>query len=143
MLICSDSQATLNALLKPKIRSKLVLECIEILNKLAETREVSLLWTPAHSNIRGNERADELANMGAVTPCMGPDLISLEDPAKSRKDQECWIRSKIEETWVRTTNGTHTKLFLNKPTENITKRLLQMRKYHNGPHKLIRSSNTH
>lgn len=62
--ICVDSQAALKAL-NNFIKSKLVLRCYESITKLAESNTVELYWVPAHKDIPGNEKADELAKKGA------------------------------------------------------------------------------
>jgi len=41
--------------------SKLVRECISVLDALAATHPVSITWVPGHTGKPGNERADQLA----------------------------------------------------------------------------------
>lgn len=63
-----DSQATLRALNKRHITSKLVLETVNSLNELAALGTVSLVWIRAHKGNTGNELADDLAKVGAGLP---------------------------------------------------------------------------
>jgi len=67
IFIASDSQAALRSLEASKIRSKTTLECIQILNQLTSTNKVKLVWVPGHSGIDGNELADQLAKLAAVS----------------------------------------------------------------------------
>ena len=58
----SDSQAALLSLSSWKIKSKLVLDTVNILNALGNICiRLELGWIKAHNNYLGNERADELA----------------------------------------------------------------------------------
>ena len=43
IILCSDSQGAISALVNPKITSKLVLECITALETLAERHNVKLI----------------------------------------------------------------------------------------------------
>ncbi len=61
MIICSDSQAALKALLAPRVSSRLVAECLAELQKVVGQNRLQLLWVPAHSGFLGNEEADRLA----------------------------------------------------------------------------------
>jgi ribonuclease HI len=62
ILIFSDSQAALRALVGPKVTSDLVSECLNALSGLAGRNEVILAWVLGHCGIPGNEEADRLAN---------------------------------------------------------------------------------
>ncbi|XP_018365785.1 PREDICTED: uncharacterized protein LOC108762998 [Trachymyrmex cornetzi] len=60
--ICiSDSRAAINALAKTSTESSVVWDCMQALDKLGETSEITLVWVPRHQGIPGNERADGLA----------------------------------------------------------------------------------
>jgi len=37
----------------------------KVLSRMSQTRQVALQWIPAHCGIPGNEKADELAKLGA------------------------------------------------------------------------------
>ena len=60
-LSCSDSQAALMALRSSKVTSSLVAETMRALEELSMFNSVRLLWIPGHSDIPGNETADQLA----------------------------------------------------------------------------------
>lgn len=70
--ICSDSQAAIKAVIAPVLDSKAVMATRNALNALGTQYEVILCWSPAHMGIRGNERADTLANIGSDTAPHGP-----------------------------------------------------------------------
>lgn len=65
IVIASDSKSSLQALSSFKIKSKQVWNCLQSFNELSTHNKVKLLWVPGHSDILGNEMADELANIGS------------------------------------------------------------------------------
>ena len=65
----------MTALESVTVKSKLVLECLECLSELATHNSGQLVWVLGHEGILGNERADELAKKGAVTPFTGPEPV--------------------------------------------------------------------
>ena len=61
--IYSDSKTALQALDSTKIKSKIVHETVQKLNRLGINNMVNLGWVPGHSNIKGNDIADSLARL--------------------------------------------------------------------------------
>lgn len=64
IVIATDSTTSLRALDSLMINKKSVQSCIDVLNKLGDGNKLTLIWTPAHSRIRGNDKADILARKG-------------------------------------------------------------------------------
>ena len=66
--IYSDSQSSIKALNSPNVKSKLVLETIEILNNLVTTlgAQVTVAWVKGHAGISGNVSADKAAEEGRL-----------------------------------------------------------------------------
>ena len=54
--ICSDSQAAIRAIRKPRTTSKLVRGCIIALDALAALHLVCVTWIPGHTGKQGNEQ---------------------------------------------------------------------------------------
>ena len=71
--ICSDSQAALKSISAAKTTSYLVWETAMTLQQLSMHNCVRLLWVPGHSNIDGNETADELAKQATLMDYVGPE----------------------------------------------------------------------
>ena len=71
IVIYSDSMGALKALSNRESTSKTVIECQGNLNNLARNYSVTLQWIKGHSDIPGNDLADELAKKG-VTRAIGP-----------------------------------------------------------------------
>jgi ribonuclease HI len=70
IVIFSDNEAALKALISPKVTSGLVSECLDALSALASLNEVTLVWVPGQCGIPGSEEADKLARQASATPLL-------------------------------------------------------------------------
>jgi ribonuclease HI len=125
LYILSDSQASIKALRKNMIRTSLIQQCSHNLQLLCATNSVCLQWIKAHIGLAGNEEADKLAKLGAYSVSTAVEPIL---PVSKR-----WIRSTIEEftrlewrdRWLSNPTARQTKIFLQSPSKNLSRKLLQ------------------
>jgi hypothetical protein len=110
IFVFSDSQAALMAIAKSTVSNKTVKECIDSLNRIGEHNNLVISWVPGHSNVTGNERADELANEGAN---MANISIETPIPGTIRRMQ---IRNRGEklfkDLWNKNRGLKHSKLMM-------------------------------
>jgi len=94
--IYSDSQAVLKALCNARMGNRLIQECWNVLNKVAEQKQVNLVWIPAHMRFAGNKRVDALARLGSSeSPITAEPHIGL-----SNRQVTCyWALEGTTETW--------------------------------------------
>ena len=105
-----DSQATLLALNKRHITSKLVMETVEILNKLAMSNSIVLVWVKAHNGNAGNELADTLAKRGAA---LNKPTVQVRIPRKEvRNLVNSELRKEWNSQWTIYPDARQSKLFL-------------------------------
>jgi ribonuclease HI len=64
IFIFTDSQALIRAIAKNTVISKTTLKCIQKIKQIGTDNNVTIAWVPGHSNIEGNEIADQLAEEG-------------------------------------------------------------------------------
>jgi hypothetical protein len=64
--ICSGRREALAILAKTTAESSLVWECMQMLGKLTEFNNITLVWIPGHQQIPDNEEADTMAKEGAI-----------------------------------------------------------------------------
>ena len=113
--IYSDSRAALCALNKTKIKSELVLETRQALAKAGQVNRITLKWVKAHKGHEGNERADELAKLGANPQTLCEDTPNIpESLIKMRFKRK--FRSLWQEYWTNRQDCRQTKQWL--PTIN-------------------------
>ena len=89
--ICSDSLAAIKSIQKILGTN----DISEIIRKKLEntTKDIVIIWVPAHVGIEGNEEADRLAKVG------GEKMGRKEMGMTSKKDIKNWIKNKIWEKW--------------------------------------------
>ena len=69
----SDSQAVINTADSTICNNSMARDTISLLNQLGLLHKVTLFWVPGHTNVVGNDRADELARLGSDTKPIGPE----------------------------------------------------------------------
>ena len=126
--IYTDSLAAIKALGAYKVESKMVMEGIGALIEASQHNDITIIWTPAHSNIMGNERADLLAKRGAKLVAYGPKPFFPITEKRCRAVCDKWMSDTIVKRWAVTSHATHTKEFILTPSVRLSERFLQMKK---------------
>jgi hypothetical protein len=124
--ILSNSQAALKALGKHQINSKLVWNCHQTLTELAKHNRVQLIWVQGHEGIAGNETADQLANVGAEHPSIGPEPACGISTGVARKAIRDWTITNHRKYWRSITGLRQGKGFIQGPSAKRAKELLKL-----------------
>jgi hypothetical protein len=129
ILIFSDSQAALKALISPKVTSGLVAECLDALSALASQNEVTVAWGPGHCGIPANEKADKLAKQGAAMPLVGPQPALGMHRCSAREVIKNWTERQYHAAWEDSPGQRHGKLFLSRPCKKRAENLLRLSRH--------------
>jgi len=126
IVICTDSQSAIEAVISPLVKSKLVFECKQRLNKLGAQNKVTLMWVPGHEGIQGNEIADELARQGAEKEFIGPEPKFGISMTTRKRIVKVWLRKEHIKAWTNYEGAKHTKIFCGTPSKKINLALLNL-----------------
>lgn len=112
VVVCSDSQAAIRALVKPEVTSAIVKDCKHLCQCVREQNNVRLMWVPGHSGIDGNEKADELARAGSSTTPCGPEPILPVSWATVKKSVQDGLKDKSRCHFLQKSGLRHSKACL-------------------------------
>ena len=126
IIILADSQAAILAIQNNTVKSSTVLSCIKHLNKLGEDNHVTVAWTPGHTGIHGNEKADTLAKSGSAFNCFGPEPFVPIPYASCRAAIKDWSVERWKTSWIERKDCLSTKENVEWASPQLTRRLLSL-----------------
>ena len=92
--------------------SRLVWECYEALNKLAEDNQVTVLWTPGHKGIKSNETADRRAKLATKKNPTGLESVIGISNRSVTGDINKRLAKKHQEEWYKATTYKQAKTLM-------------------------------
>ena len=101
--IYSDNRAAITKLDESVTTSTLVWECYESLNNLAGDNQVTVLWTPGHRGIKGNETADRLTKLATKQIPTGLEPIIVISNRSVTEDINKWLAEEHQKEWYKAT----------------------------------------
>lgn len=104
----------------------LTLECINLLEEIANTNDIQLIWVPAHSGIYGNIQADAIAKFAATEATSGPEPFVAPYRNVGRSTNDKWLEEQMNVAWRGERRCAHTKHFILNVNPKITEQLLNM-----------------
>ena len=110
------------------VKSHTVLTCIKNLSILGKGNDVTIAWTPGHTGIQGNEKADILAKAGSALNCLGPEPFISFPYASCRAAIKDWSVKKWRTSWIERKDCLRTKENVEWVSPQLTQRLLSLKK---------------
>jgi hypothetical protein len=75
---------------------------------------------PGHSGVEGNEKADQLAKLGADEPFLGPGPFCGITKKTARRAIDLWAQSKARVAWKHTPGQRHAKKMIKKSSNKLS-----------------------
>ena len=97
--IGTDSRSAIEALKAYTTTSRLVYHCYRTLNRLADSRPLTIFWLPGHTGIKGNEIADRLARQARREVLNGPEPATGICDTVINAEIDRWVVKKHSEAW--------------------------------------------
>ena len=129
--IYCDSQAAIKAISNNKIKTKLVKECVDLLNEVSQTNHIKLKWIKAHVGHVGNEHADKCAKEGALEQTDPIDIPTPKSHIKSLIHGS--MIKKWNEEWNKRKDCRQTKHWFPKVNKTRSKDIIKLNR-HNLSH---------
>ena len=123
ILIRSDSQSAIQALLRSDTISRVVDSCKRMMLKAKENLRIALRWIKGHADFTGNELADHLARLGACldTASVEPELpVPTTEVKRGIKDH---YQAEWQKLWDSEVSCRQTKIFVPKVNGRKIKKL--------------------
>ena len=128
IIILVDSQAAILAIQNNIVKSHTVLTRIKNLNILGKDNHVTIAWTPSHTGIQGNEKADILAKSGSALNCLGLEPFISIPYASCRAAIKDWSIKRWRTSWIERKDCLRTKEYVEWASSQLTQRLLSLKR---------------
>ena len=128
ILIRSDSQSAIQALMQVNTYSKVVLSCKRLLKVAKENLKIAISWIKGHADNTGNELADYLAKQGSelIVNTAEPELpVSLNTVYE---DIKLFCTAKWQARWDNQVDCRQTKIFVPKVKQGKLNKLKKLNK---------------
>ena len=99
LAIITNSESVMESLQNLVVRTKTKLNCVLVLNQVAQSNQLKFIWVPSQSGIQGNDRADELATTASVLEVMGPDPAPTIALSYIKFITKEWLNDKAHQKW--------------------------------------------
>ena len=129
IVILVDSQAAILAIQNNLVKSNTVLTCIKNINILGKDNHVTIAWTPGHTGIQGNKKADILAKSGSALNCLGPESFIPIPYASCRAAIKDWSVKRWRTSWIERKGCLRTKEYVKWASPGqLTQQLLSLKR---------------
>ena len=128
IIILVDSEAAILAIQNNIVKSNTVLTCIKNLNILGKDNDVTIAWTPGHTDIQGNEKADILAKSGSAINCSGPEPFISIPYASCRAAIKDWSVKRWKTSWIEQKDCLRIKENVGWASPQLTQRRLRLKR---------------